>query len=369
MNYLIISTEFPPGPGGIGQHAASLALALSKYGTIEVLCNQEYAEQLEIDSYNASLPDNIKINQFKKRGSITTPFLRIFQAIKLAKIQKDAQIIVSGRFPLWIGWLLKKLYPKSRVDGFAHGTEVTSNGGWRAKLTQRACVSLDNIFAVSRFTANQLTGYNISNVKVAPNGVDPNFIKQAKNAFENFNWKGNPKLLTVGNLTPRKGQHRVIKALPTLILNYPDLHYHVVGLPTTLDQLKQLAEDLGVLHAITFHGRLASKLDLMRAYSTSDVFIMLSENQPNGDVEGFGIAILEANSFGKPAIGATGCGIEDAITHNSGKLVNGDSVEEINLALEEIINNYSIYKKGSQIWAEQHNWDEIVKMFIMKPQI
>ena len=33
----------------------------------------------------------------------------------------------------------------------------------------------------------------------------------------------------------------------------------------------------------------------------SNIFIMLSNNLISGDVEGFGIAILEANYFGLPA--------------------------------------------------------------------
>ena len=53
-----------------------------------------------------------------------------------------------------------------------------------------------------------------------------------------------------------------------------------------------------------------------------------------GDVEGFGIAILEANALGIPAIGALGCGIEDAIeNYSSGILINYLDTEAFKNAL------------------------------------
>ena len=43
-----------------------------------------------------------------------------------------------------------------------------------------------------------------------------------------LNLQGSPILLTVGGVTPRKGQHRVIRALPEIIRSYPQACYHIV---------------------------------------------------------------------------------------------------------------------------------------------
>ena len=73
---------------------------------------------------------------------------------------------------------------------------------------------------------------------------------------------------------------------------------------------------------------------LYEIYNQADIFIMLSQNDIKFDVEGFGIAILEANLLGIPAIGSRDTGIEDAIVHNeTGKLVDPYSVEEIFILL------------------------------------
>lgn len=359
---LIISSEFPPGPGGIGQHAASLSLALSQHHQVLMLCNQDYSGQEEINEFNQKLPINIRLINLTARNKSFASFKRIFQAFSILGEFKPDRVLVTGRFPLWIGALLKIRYPKLSVEGFAHGTEVTALGGMLAQITYQACKKLDRVWAVSNFTSSFLKKQGLANIEILPNGLDGEFLDQSlEGAIEPFPWKGDPKFITVGNVTLRKGQHRMIKALPKILKHFPDAHYHIVGLPTKKAEFTALAESLGVGHAVTFHGRLASRNELYRAYSTADIFVMLSENQPNGDVEGFGIAILEANAFGLPAIGAKGCGIEDAIDPSSGILVDGNDTEAILNSIQQIQQDYSKYQKGARKWAEKHNWNELVK--------
>jgi phosphatidylinositol alpha-1,6-mannosyltransferase len=363
--FLIISSEFPPGPGGIGQHAFSLAQALTAHGQVHVLANQDYCTDAECEAFAQSLPEGITLARFASRTHKLAPILRILQAFRQVGEVAPIKIFVTGRFPLWIGALLRVRYTKLPVFGFAHGTEVTAAGGVKAKLTHYACNRLAGMYPVSTFTATQMVGVRYT--QIVPNGLDTDFIVASAQKPAAFDWQGNPKLLTVGNLTPRKGQHRVIKALPALRQKFMGVHYHMVGLPSTQAQLQQLATQRDVLEQVTFHGRLPGKADLMRAYATADVFVMLSENQPNGDVEGFGIAILEANALGIPAIGAKGCGIEDAISEHSGILVDGDNPQEIVLALQTLMADYDRYSKGARAWAEKHNWAELVKPLVLPP--
>ena len=87
--------------------------------------------------------------------------------------------------------------------------------------------------------------------------------------------------------------------------------------------------------------------------------------EKTGDIEGFGIAIIEANYFGLPAIGAKDCGIEDAIDDTkSGRLIAFDAIDEFKLAIKDILANYDTYKKHAKEWALQHSWDLIIKWYI-----
>jgi len=116
---------------------------------------------------------------------------------------------------------------------------------------------------------------------------------------------------------------------------------------------------------ITIHGRLPGRMELARAYKTSDIFMMLSENQSDGDVEGFGISILEANLYGKPAIGSMGCGIEDAIKPGiNGELVDGSNDSEISEAITNILNRKEQYSCGTIEWVSRHNWNVLINDFL-----
>ena len=176
--------------------------------------------------------------------------------------------------------------------------------------------------------------------------------------------KGFPNLITVGSVSDRKGQQNVIKAIPYLLKKYPKLHYHIVGTPLEKNKFLKIAEDLQISEYLTFYGKLEEqeKINLLKA---SDIFIMLSENTKTGDVEGFGIALLEANSLGIPTIGSTGCGIEDAIAnYTSGILVKNNDFEKISLAVDEIIKNYDTYQIASNEWAHNFTWETIIKKYI-----
>ena len=53
MRALIVSSEFPPGPGGIGTHAFELAGGLVRQGwDVEVLTSQDYATDREVVEFN-----------------------------------------------------------------------------------------------------------------------------------------------------------------------------------------------------------------------------------------------------------------------------------------------------------------------------
>ena len=90
---------------------------------------------------------------------------------------------------------------------------------------------------------------------------------------------------------------------------------------------------------------------------------MLSEKQDNGDVEGFGIAILEANIMGLAAVGSNDSGIVDAIEDgNNGFLVDGSNSNEILLAINKVLNyDKTELSVNCKAWARKHDWNKLSK--------
>lgn len=367
-NILLISSEYPPGPGGIGRHAADLSLALVNKGYhVDVMTSLDYENKHRINQYIDTLPLKIELFPFKRMGWFTY-INRVRVVLKQVKKKSYERIIVTGMFPLWLGALVKLIYNKMiHLDSFIHGSEVNPGNPFLRMLTHWSLKKADHLWSVSGFTASLIPVglINKNKITLLPNGIHSTDWMKYTHSKPFTQWAGFPKLLTVGNVTPRKGQHRVIKALPALINEFPNIHYHMVGLPTHEKGIRELAENLSVSEHITIHGRLADRGELAMAYKTADAFIMLSENQTDGDVEGFGIAILEANYFGLPAIGAKGCGIEDAIQSGiNGELVDGNSAKEIEDSLKKILGNKAAYAAQLNSWVEKHEWNILVEKFI-----
>ena len=343
---IIISTEFPPGPGGIGSHAYSLTEALSNKGWEMDVFTCGDAPEARCGYRNPTLSSILAVS--KGGGKI---------------------VIVSGKFSLWIGlWLrLRFFYRDLHILGILHGSEVNLPGLLGKKFTHLSMMACNQLVAVSHYTASIIPAWirKSKNISIIPNGIDCQRMDRKLTESVPLNLQGSPILLTVGGVTPRKGQHRVIRALPEIIRSYPQACYHIVGLPIYQKQFEELAIQCGVQEHIVFHGVCPTWEKLTEYYKAADLFMLLSENQKNGDVEGFGIVALEAGFFSLPVIGATGCGIDDAIDDGrSGILVNGDNATEICNAMTKILADKSSFKQRSKVWAEQHDWNIVIEDFI-----
>lgn len=360
---LMVSSEFPPGPGGIGHHAFCLAKGLSRAGhSMEVLTVSDYATEEMKSEFDTSL--DFPIGRFPRIGWRTYPN-RV--ATTLEKVGKGSYdwVFLTGKFALWTGLALKMRFPRQKTLSILHGSEVKPSKRAIRMLTVRSIASSDIVVAVSKFTSNLLP-YELRerlSPTIIPNGIDPLELGRSQ-LEEGTALKGSPSLLTVGHVSRRKGQHRVIRALPELARQFPEVHYHIVGRPIERTTLENLAAEIGVSEKITFHGTAKAHSDLAGFYRNADIFMLLSENQSDGDVEGFGIVALEANHFGLPVIGARFCGVEDAVDdRRSGFLVDGDDVGQISSAVKACVASREELRSGSRDWADRHSWEKIIPRY------
>ena len=155
----------------------------------------------------------------------------------------------------------------------------------------------------------------------------------------------------------------VIEALPVLLNHFPSIHYHIVGKPSERIRMEKKAQELGVLSHLTFHG-MVSREELMEKLHGSDIKAMLSDHTPSGSFEGFGIAVLEANIFGVPAIGSSNSGIADAIDQGkTGFLIDQKNSSELAEAIEKIMSHYSEFSTSARDWAKKHDWSTLIQSY------
>ena len=353
---LLITSEFPPLPGGIGNHAFLLSKYLIKLEyNVSVLT--DYRSLKEDNFFDAN--QNFKIVRVKR--NIFTYLNRFLKSISLIK---DSDIIIaSGKFSLWLSAILSQIFKNKKYVAVLHGSEIKAGNKILQKFTKWSLTQFHDLIAVSNFTKEFALSVNPNlKITVINNGIEIESLTEEKSIPKSL------QLITVGNVTYRKGQQNVIKALPLLKEFYTDIHYHCIGIPTKKEDFLELAEQLNVQNLITFHGKLnnTEKHNLLK---NASIFIMLSD-KINNDFEGFGIAILEANAMGLPAIGSYNSGIADAIKNNfSGILVDPHKEDEILLAIQKIIKSYKNYSSNAKVWSLQFNWTNIIKQYVKRIEI
>src|SRR5271166_6610325 len=115
--------------------------------------------------------------------------------------------------------------------------------------------------------------------------ADPNYFK------DEFGVAGKQVLLTFGLLSPHKGIEFVLRALPDIMREFPNVVYIVLGQthPNLLREegeayrlsLERLAKDLGVEQHVVFFNRFVELEELMRFIGAADIYLTpyLTESQ------------------------------------------------------------------------------------------
>jgi phosphatidylinositol alpha-1,6-mannosyltransferase len=315
---VILTSEFPPGPGGIGTHAHQLAVQLVQRGwQVTVLASQDYVDPERIAAFNRAQPFAV-ISPARTGSRVATAAQRVLAAERLLRRSRPDLLIASGERMVWMGSVLAGAFRVPSV-AIGHALEFNVSAPWRRRLNRLAFGRYDHVVCVSEFTRSRLDvlGARPRGVSVIPNGADDGrFRVLDAGEGERFRRERNlvraRLLVTVGGVHQRKGQDLVIRALPEVLRRFPDVHYLIAGMPLEKDRFAAVAAELGVIDRVHFLGVL-DPATLLAAVNASDLFVMTSRHTAEGDFEGFGIAVVEAALCGKAAVVTDGSGLVEAI--------------------------------------------------------
>ncbi len=274
----------------------------------------------------------------------------------LRKIRRKAErgeidaVLFSSMVPASLAPLLRKtLAPRGiPMAAIAHGRDVTQPGPYQHLLVRRILGALDAVLPVSRATAAECVkrGMPEDQIHVLPNGVDTarfsTITDHAARRRALVEALGDPAqplsdeallLCSVGRQVERKGFAWFIEEVMPLLPD--DVHYWLAGDGPQADVIAEAAERHNLTHRVRLLGRISDEA-LALLYRGADLLVMPNIPIP-GDMEGFGIVMLEAGMSGTPAIASRLEGIQDVITDSA----NGHLVESGNAwAFSEAINPY-----------------------------
>lgn len=344
---IYISTQcFPPDLGGIQSYMFNVANELARQGdSVVVFADASH----EVGAVGFDKRQSFAVNRF---GGLK-PLRRLRKAWAVQKaMQKQPGVVICDT---WKSLELlqpepwQQKHPQAKILCLAHGMEFPDGAkADKVKRVQQALAKADRILANSRFTAERLTSYLPPNktVDVFLPGIATPLLPEAthRNSVETLVASRHPVLLTVGRLEPRKGQDKVIAALPQLLSVFPQLLYAVIGDGPDLPRLKALAESLGVQDSVHFVGR---AVDPQKSawIERADVFVMPSRAEGNS-VEGFGLVYLEAAWFGVPSVAGALGGAGDAVVDGeTGVLCDGADSADVAKAILQLLNDDALRKQ------------------------
>ena len=119
-------------------------------------------------------------------------------------------------------------------------------------------------------------------------------------------------ILMIGRMVEKKGMRYGLRAFAEVHARHPDVKLRLVGDGPLADELRQMAETLGVSAAVTFVGVLDAA-GVRSELETADVLMAPSVVGRRGDRESGVIVLKEAGAMGLPTVGTRHGGIPEII--------------------------------------------------------
>jgi phosphatidyl-myo-inositol dimannoside synthase len=354
---LLITYSFPPRVGGIENYYFNLCGRLDP-NEIVVLAHIHYQSQ-EFDSkqdYKIYRTDFFS-------GKFPPRWRQMKNTIKDIIAKEGIEEIIFGHFHPFclLGAELGLPY-----FVFNHGSDITQANDWWQKRSllkvyqHPLCLKF---IVNSNFLADQVASLvgNRSKIEIVNPGIDfDSLIKEAeglvgKKELLGFSSK-DIVLVSMGRIEPEKNLEAIIKLMPELLPQIPNLKYLIVGEGSDLERLQGLAVNYGLKYQVIFTGAVDTDSDIKSFYyQLGHIFVV-----PSLKPEGFGISYLEASAAKTAVIASKFGGSAEAVKDGeTGILVDPNNSEEIKNAILKLVSDQGLWEKMSSagvLWARGFDW-------------
>ena len=340
---LFITNDFGPRAGGIETFVHGLIERLPKGSVIVYTSAQPNAAE-----FDAKWLQDFGVEVIRDRSKILLPTHRVAKTcLEIIKHRKLSKVAFGAAAPLGIMARAFRRAGVQKIVALTHGHEV-----WWAKVPPFSLAirfmskNLDAITYLGDYTKSEISkalSKSDANklVQIAP-GIDvEHFVPtDSSNLRTELGLTDKSVIISVGRLVHRKGQDKLIAALPAIKAKIPNVHLVLVGVGPHQEHLEKLAAKLKVADCVTFIGRI-NYAELPKYICLGDIFAMPSRSRFFGlEVEGLGIVYLEASACGLPIVGGKSGGAPDAVlVGETGVVVDGTKTFEIAEACIELLNN------------------------------
>jgi len=368
MRLLFVSHSFPPrdaplrNVGGMQRVATELHAALEKRD--------------EVAMRTLALRSSWKWVHWKAVPFLVSLGVRLGRAATAHKADTILFTSMTTALPLLLA--APRLKARGvRLAAIAHGLDVTDRNPAYQMAVRKLCEVLDVVLPVSRATGEQLVarGMPRERVHVVPNAVDVDRFKgvaAARVEKSQLHIEGAPSLrddafllVTVGRQVRRKGFawfiENVIPKLPERVV------FWLAGDGPERPAIEEAIERSGLEQRVRCLGKIAEQ-ELVELYRRGDLFVMPNINVP-GDMEGFGIVMLEAGVCGLPTLAADLEGIRDVIDEGvNGWFAPSGEADAFVERIQGLLDTPNELRKASKRTAEYvsstFRWDNTAERYL-----
>jgi phosphatidylinositol alpha-1,6-mannosyltransferase len=357
---IVIATQcYPPRTGGIENllHGVSATLFLHGHEIIVFADSHGKTEEVAFDSEQGFTIKRYSGMKFLRRR----------------KKAHDINLFIKNNKPLSVICDSWKSLEHLRTDGvpavlcLAHGTELPVQcSSAKSSRIQRSLARATAIIANSHYTAGRTKPFlaNTEHLHVINPGIHQPAVAD-KNTIARIGaqlGQHGPILISVARLQKRKGHSKIIKLLPKLLPEYPNLFYVIIGEGSEQTTLQKLVQTLKLENHVLFAGT-TSDAELSAYLDHSHLFLMPGNTDGN-DVEGFGIAYIEAAYHGIPAVaGRSGGATEAVIDEQTGLLCSAGDDTAFFAAVSRLLGDEVLLKhmgESAQQRAQNLLWSKVI---------
>ncbi len=252
--------------------------------------------------------------------------------------------------------ILKFLYPKTKLVAYVHGEELLAYRSSRElsllvrfilpRVDRFICNSLNTKLLLTQlFPSVDLTRVEVIHPSINLEIYQPALSRAALRVKYGFG-VDSKILISVARLSKRKNQQQVLLALQKLKTEIGNLHYILVGSGPELEELQQQVKQLELESQVRFFLNFndQQKLELLQL---SDLFVLPTVAAAN-DIEGFGIAFIEAQAVGLPVIcGKSGGEAEAVINSQTGYVIDGQDLDLLTESIKKLLSSAELYSELS----------------------
>lgn len=163
------------------------------------------------------------------------------------------------------------------------------------------------------------------------------------------------KILSVGQLTSRKGQIYLLRAFKEIAHKFPHVEMSLVGDGELKDEYQKFVNNSGLSNRVHFLGRIAHS-QMSKVYSSHHIFCLpsISDSSPT--------VILEAMAHGLPTVASATGSVKEMIG-DTGIAVEPGNAKVLYEAISQLISHPQIISKLSMLAKKRvrsvYSWDNI----------